>query len=75
MLASDPAEIVVQRIRITTRQVGGRRDPQLAQIGGDSRADVRDVFETSKLLPPLRYISFYVRLPFVSFHQAAEIPP
>ena len=50
-LPGDSAQIVVHRIRITSRQFVGRGDPQLAQIGGDGGTDVRDVFQVSDLSP------------------------
>ena len=50
-LARDPAKLVVHGIRITLQQIGGHRDPQLAKISADGRADVGDVFETSNILP------------------------
>lgn len=49
-LSGDVAQVIVHRIRVTSRQFGGRGDPQLAQISGDGGANVRDAFETGKIL-------------------------
>jgi hypothetical protein len=50
-LAGDAAQVVVHHIRVTSQQFVGRRDPQPEQIGGDSGADVRNVFQTNDLSP------------------------
>jgi hypothetical protein len=66
-LSGDAAEVVVQPIRITSRQLARRRDPQLAQIGSDGRADVRDVFQVSDLSHCLgRFFSFLDHRQFLS---------
>src|SRR5262245_18603859 len=57
---SDSAQIVIHRIRITSRQIGGHADSQQAKVGGDGGTYIREVFETGKLLPPFCYSSFHV---------------
>ena len=49
VLVGDSAQIVVHRIWVTPRQLRGSSDSQLAQIGSDRRADVRNVFQVSDL--------------------------
>src|SRR5205823_5305125 len=49
--AGEATQIVVQRIRVTSQQLGRRRDPQLTQISGDGGADVRDVLQAGDFFP------------------------
>jgi hypothetical protein len=51
-LAGDAAQIVVHRIRITPRQLAGRRDAQLTQISCNGGADVGDVLQAGDFFPP-----------------------
>jgi hypothetical protein len=48
-LASDAAQIVVYRIRVSPRQVDWPGDPELPKVGGNGRADVWNVFESIDL--------------------------
>lgn len=52
-LAGDVAQFLVHRIRITTEQAGRRRDAQPTQVTGDGGTDIRDVFQTSDIVPRL----------------------
>ncbi len=56
-LAGQMPQFVVHRIRVTPRQVGGLRDPQLAQIGGDGMTDIRYILKASKILTLLCQLS------------------
>ena len=55
-LAGESAQVIVQRIRITSRQVGWDDEPQAAQIGGDGWADVGNFFKAGKLLTLLFHL-------------------
>jgi hypothetical protein len=41
-LAGDAALVAVQRIGVTSQQIGGGSDPELTQISGDGGTDVGD---------------------------------
>ena len=56
-LAGQAANFIVHRIRITSQQVDGQRDPQLTKFSGDGRADVRNVFKACKTLTLLLHLS------------------
>jgi hypothetical protein len=48
-LSGDTAQVIVHRIRITSRQLGRQRYTQPAQITGDGCADVGNVLQTSNV--------------------------
>ncbi len=48
-LTSDTEKVVIHRIRITPRQLARRSNPQLAQIPGYGRADVRNVLQAGNI--------------------------
>ena len=45
-LAGDAAQVIVHFVWVTTKEIVGLGDSQLAKIGGDGWADVGDVFKS-----------------------------